>query len=374
MTASADKTVLKIAAIGIDDHMRRLLSMAFQGPGKGCCTLSNVENAHVFIFNFDHVDGQTLWEKYHKAYPSRPAIIMALTDPNIANTVFLKKPFRIESLLDALRDIKTEKHQAPEPDLNIDTLKRPEALKLPTLGDDQEFVGNQKDIDLSNVASLANIYYKPSDYLQEQIFYASRISNTDKVAVQVAVKLNDKWELITFLPTLQGVFTTLTDFQLRVICTAPKYCSETKLHRYSLEETLILENGPRTKTSIQKTAPFLWKVALWTSRGRIPEGTSLSAPMKLKQWPNFTRLHTTPNCMRISTLLMDDARPLKIVAKVLNVPQRHVFAFYSASYALGLMNNLGGTRGEGNASLGKKHKQHSLLSRILRKLTGVVTN
>lgn len=383
---------IKVAAFGMDNRMRELMKMAFQGPGKGACVLSSIESADVFIFNMDASESAALLDTHQRSYPDLPTIIMALKDPNIPNTLFLEKPFRVEQLLDALSSIKNnqkirskiENEDANE-SVDSDIENQPAediietASKLSNIDHEQydherEFCGSNDDIDLSNIAALTNIYYKPSDYLQEQIYYASRISQTESIAVQIAVKVNDKWELITFLPTLQGVFTTLSDFQLRVICTAPKYCTEIKIHRYNTEETKILETGPRTKTSTQKSEPFLWKVALWTSRGRLPSGTSLTSYIKLHRWPNFTRLHSTPNCMRIATLLMDEARPLKIVAKVLNVPQRHVFAFYSATYALGLATNLNANDTVSSTSQGKKHKQHSLLGRILRRLTGAATN
>ncbi len=371
--------VIRVAAFGMDDRMKELMKMAFQGPGKGSCELSPVETADIFIFNMDSSENVSLLlEKQQRAHPDRPVIVMALENPDIPNTIFLKKPFKVEQLLNSLKSANENKQHAMDTFSSLekrveDITDLPEA-KYDYYDQEREFCGSNRDVDLGDAESLASIYYTPSDYIQEQIFYASRISKTDQVAVQIAVKVNDKWELITFLPSLQGVFTTLSDFQLRVICTAPKYCTEIKIHRYSEEETTILETGPRTKTSLQKLEPFLWKVALWTSRGRLPKGTSLSSRIKLHRWPNFTRLHAIPNCMRIATLLMDEARPLKIVAKVLNIPQRHVFAFYSATHALGLATNLNANETVNTTQKTKKHKQHSLLGRILRRLTGAATN
>ncbi len=372
--------VIRVAAFGMDDRMKELMKMAFQGPGKGSCELSPVETADILIFNMDSSENVSLsLEEQQRAHPSRPIIVMSLENPDIPNTIFLKKPFKVEQLLNALNDARENNQHVTDSPPSLEKGIEDIAAELPEVKYDyydqeREFCGSNSDVDLSDKESLANIYYTPSDYIQEQIFYASRISKTDQVAVQIAVKVNDKWELITFLPTLQGVFTTLSDFQLRVICTAPKYCTEIKIHRYSEEETTILETGPRTKTSVQKLEPFLWKVALWTSRGRLPKGTSLSSRIKLHRWPNFTRLHAIPNCMRIATLLMDEARPLKIVSKVLNIPQRHVFAFYSATHALGLATNLNANDAVNTTQEAKKHKQHSLLGRILRRLTGAATN
>lgn len=372
----------RVATIGMDDRMRELMKMAFQGPGKGSCMLSGIENADVFLFNMDHVDGSALWDKIHGEYPKKPAIVISLKDPMLTDAIFLEKPLRIEKLLEVINSMKSKASLRVQENGNAadnDIQQQPDkfaalADNLDSANDDdREYCGTNHDVDLSNAAAVANIYYKTDDYLQEQIFHACQLSKTEKVAIQIAVKVNDKWELITFLPNLQGVFTTLSDFQLRVICTAPKYCTETRVHRYSSEETSILENGPKTKVSIQAREPFLWKVALWTSRGRIPNGTSLSTPVRLRRWPNLTRLHTTPNCMRIATLLIDEARPLRVVAKVLNIPQRHVFAFYTASHALGLVNAAGEASANASATPGQKHKEHSLLSRILKRLTGAIT-
>jgi len=84
---------------------------------------------------------------------------------------------------------------------------------------------------------------------------------------------------------------------------------------------------------------FLWKIALWSSRGRIPAGTDLSMPVYLRHWPNLTRLDHIPHAPRIAALLILAPDTLCHIAEKLKIPQRYVFGFYSASHALGLSAN-----------------------------------
>lgn len=80
---------------------------------------------------------------------------------------------------------------------------------------------------------------------------------------------------------------------------------------------------------------FLWKLALYTYRGYLPEGTNVNKPVYLKYWPNLTRLEPTPNAMRIASLLCRQPVALAFVVRMLNIPQKHVFNFFAAANATG---------------------------------------
>ena len=78
-----------------------------------------------------------------------------------------------------------------------------------------------------------------------------------------------------------------------------------------------------------------WELALWASRGRLPRGTGLEHPIRLKSWPNLTRLAVPPEAMRIAGLWSRGELSLRETVASLGAPQRYVFAFYSACAALG---------------------------------------
>jgi hypothetical protein len=82
---------------------------------------------------------------------------------------------------------------------------------------------------------------------------------------------------------------------------------------------------------------FLWKVALFTSKGRLPRGVDLEQGFFLKRWPGMTRLMLPPHAMRIAAMLTQRPYSLFDVARQMNVRQQYVFAFVSAAHALGLI-------------------------------------
>ena len=82
---------------------------------------------------------------------------------------------------------------------------------------------------------------------------------------------------------------------------------------------------------------IIWQLALGASRGRLPVNTSLDTPVSLLHWPNLTRLQVPPHAARILSLWSHDDKSLKETVAALNIPQRYVFALYSACSAIGLI-------------------------------------
>lgn len=390
MNKVAQKPLL-IAAIGMDDKAREVLRMSFQGPGKSCCFLVEEHTSEAIIFNMDSPNATELWTAYRSAHPNKPTIVMALKKPDIDNIHFVKKPVRIEQLIEEVNVIKQEmealKEEAEEMDIVLETasldntntvtptdkIEEPKTSvvsfqELPEL--DYEFCGSNPDVDLSNPDKHQSVFYNTFDFLQARLQWATETAKNEGVALQITIKVNNDWKIIIFLPKSKRVINSLSDFQLRVVCTAPKYCTAIKVKLYSRADSDSLEEKAHQHASTESFNPFMWKVALWTAQGRLPSGTSLTTPIKLKHWPNLTRLQNIPNIMRITTLLNDQPRPLPLVAKVLNIPQRHVFSFYAAMHSIKLAESLHSYPGDTSKVPITKHKQRGLFGRILKSLTG----
>jgi len=389
MNKVAQKPLL-VAAMGMDNRAREILRMSFQGPGKHCCFLVEENTSEAIIFNMDSPNAMELWTAYRNEYPNKPTIVMALKKPDIDNIHFVAKPVRIEQLITEINSIRQEiealKEEAEEMDIVLETTS-PDDVNTPTLTEkteepktsvasfqelpelDHEFCGSNPDIDLSNPKKQKNIFYHSHDFLQARLQWAVETAKKEEVALQITVKVNNDWKILIFLPQSQRIINSLSDFQLRVVCTAPKYCTEVKIRLYSSADSDSLEERANNHPSTEDINPFMWKVALWTARGRLPSGTSLTTPVKLKHWPNLTRLQNIPNIMRIATLLSDQPRPLPLVAKVLNIPQRHVFSFYAAMHSIKLAEAVSSGQEETIKTI-VKNKQRGLFGRILKRLTG----
>ena len=116
---------------------------------------------------------------------------------------------------------------------------------------------------------------------------------------------------------------------------------------------------------------FLWKLAIWTSKGRYPKHIDIHRPVYLKQWPNFTRLVVTPHAMRIAALLIRGPRTAMSIANDLKIKPQFVFVFISAANVLGLLEQATRQVDEVIAPAEVKPSQSKgLLNRILGRLRG----
>jgi hypothetical protein len=82
---------------------------------------------------------------------------------------------------------------------------------------------------------------------------------------------------------------------------------------------------------------FMWKVALYTSKGRLPRGMDFNKGVYLTRWPCMTRLLLPPHAMRISALLTQKPHSLFEAARRMGIRQQYLFAFVSAAHAIGLI-------------------------------------
>ena len=115
---------------------------------------------------------------------------------------------------------------------------------------------------------------------------------------------------------------------------------------------------------------MLWKLALWSSRGRVSKGTSLSAPVRLRAWPNLPRLMTVPHSLRIAALWVKQPTSLMDTAPKLGIPYRYVFAFYCACNTFDLVEQLDVSVSAKNESVAKNMTQEKrgLFGSLLKKL------
>ena len=80
---------------------------------------------------------------------------------------------------------------------------------------------------------------------------------------------------------------------------------------------------------------FIWKVAVWTVRGRLLTGMDPEKAYQLTHNPDFTHLLNVPHCEEISFLWNGHNLSAQDVMHILDIPQREVFSFMTGAYALG---------------------------------------
>jgi len=388
------KKPLKVTVYGVDKQVRQILELVFRGPGRGDFVLvEHDQTADVCIFDLDGLHASDLWKDYRTRYPDLHTITLSLAHKDIAGTWLVRKPIQIEELLKALRKVKrlleepsrsatksqvsdgktavshSEKAKTQLKSTSSTIQQSPKLHHVELMADSEEkeiltgFCGHSPDIDPKNPEEYQKVYYDPSKYLQG-IF---------EKAYAICQQLDDSSVFLEGLPSQiimspcqNKIFcnSSLKDNKLRTMTFLPLSTERTQIQIINKAKTELYLSKHRLIS--QPLDRFLWKIALWTARGRIPEGTDLHKVIVLLNWPNFTRLEVTPHALEIAALWMTKKHSLLDTAKVLQIPQRYVFSFYSAAYAIRLafvdrrLNQRPSTQESPTA-----HDKRNLLQRIL---------
>jgi len=396
------KSPLKIALHGMDGRNYKMMVMYLQGPCKGAAVVEDL-NAEVDMIDADSVQAKKLLEQ-KLAESARPIIALSLQELTFENILYVKKPVKTDDLLFALSEagtmlsakkkpsnqvssytentatrqsqesidqtesrLSSEKNQVKKQATNTNeqkkTSKHQTAMQLDE-GKFNAYIGSVPGLDVNDPKQFPDAVYNPKDYFQGYVQSALMVAETKKQVMH----LNSGWKPLIIFPHNHDIWLDADDKQLRAF-------AGVAMNKISGPGMTLTPAEP-SATSIQgglekfhdKDA-FVWKLAVWTSKGRYPSALDIHRPVFLRHWPNFTRLVITPHALRISALLMESPRTLPEIAQVLNIKPQYVFVFISAAYALGL---IGQTKREADEifqpSVIKKSEQQSLLSRIIGKL------
>ncbi len=332
------KVSLRIIAHGFNELARNTLQHLFSGPGGNAYRLVHDNGeADLCIFNFDCVNAAALWEKFRTQHPHLPSIVMSVQTAVPADAVFLRKPMVSADLLRSIEQLRVQAKQAP--------LKKPAEIShkavpvrpppstrsaasaIATGIFERDIFGLEPDVDLASPGEIERISYDPTRYYQDLVSNVIRKTLTDQ-RPRVIEGLLQRFEPIIVFPAGGGtVFTKLGDNTLRNLCSVPVDEQGVTVREVAGDDR------PPSEMKATSAKAFQWKMALWSSRGRLPFGTDIHLPMQLSHWPNFTRVLTTPHAMRIAALMVASPVSLADVSRILALPQRNVFTFFSAASA-----------------------------------------
>lgn len=90
-----------------------------------------------------------------------------------------------------------------------------------------------------------------------------------------------------------------------------------------------------SKVVVAESDELIWKLALWTSKGRLNRVIDPEKPYRLSRRLDFDRLLAIPHASTIASLWGRHSLSALEVVKVLKIHQRYVFSFMTAAYALG---------------------------------------
>ncbi|WP_159875516.1 hypothetical protein [Aquitalea denitrificans] len=115
---------------------------------------------------------------------------------------------------------------------------------------------------------------------------------------------------------------------LQALCAAPSQDVDQQAYANEPLPTVSQELRPQT---------LAWQLAIWTCQGRLMRGISADTPIRLRFWPNLTRLAPIPEAMRITAFLTRTPVNLKLITRLLKVPPEHLFNYLAAAYGIGIL-------------------------------------
>ncbi|WP_347989807.1 hypothetical protein [Methylomonas sp. AM2-LC] len=418
MIATAEQIPLRIALFCMDNRFSKTMEMYLKGPCHGIAVVVTEAEAEIDMIDADHSNAREILE-FRRAYaPKRPIILLSLEDLlcEINNTFFIKKPVTVSQIENVLSKIKGDTrpffskvtHQSASPaagtaypvatatvqamadepkkmamevfvhkkSVNNSEALPPEshrnvrqqsALEL-NEGGFTAFLGTLTDIDLDDLTQLHTASFDHREY------YLSFVKAAFDSAIRQnrVLKLMSVWKPLLIFPEQRQVWVDAQDKQLRSLaCMKMSREFSSNVAFYKHDTTFNYSDMP-PDWFVDMDA-FLWKLTLWTSKGRFPVELDLKRPVYLHRWPNFTRLVITPDALRITALLCETPRMPLEIASILNTKPKFVFVFLSACFFLGY---LGQSKPEPSIkfdalpSVQPEKPKTGLLSKILKKLRG----
>lgn len=372
---------LRVALHGFNERTRNTLLMFFEGKGREHGRVVPEHESEVGIIDFDTLDGPNIWARTH-AHEQRPALLLSVRERIHPNSIWVRKPLDCDELIAALRCLRDQLTRvshglqdgaaptatpplalplAPAPTVSLaspandagpaqpsisvsmepatvlgEFAAPPATNTAPSEGyadtlsyqrDIRTYYGELDDAAYQDKTRHDDLYYDPDQYLQGALARAMRRATRSGTAQS----LEGLGKLLIVDPIRQQILTDMRDKYLRGLCLQSSRTLKIHLQPAPLPSMLPPDAG------WQDCDTALWRIALWCSRGRVPPGTALGAPVHVRAWPNFTRLANPPHAMQIVASWSRQPATLAETATALGLPFRAVFAMFSACHALGLI-------------------------------------
>lgn len=380
------KEPLKIALNGFDGKNYKSMAMFFASYCKGMVTVVDSSESQVDMIDMDSMASKQLFDgRLQKSKSEGKAVIVASVNPiNIQGVIFIQKPYKSETVKAALekaidelkKDSKANQESVSSSSKIKNMFSRSSGTSSSTpsgfsttshkaaMGIDETTVSDfssEPEVIETNVDKLLKYNYAYKHELQG--FIQSAIKHAK--GKNQAMKLTYGWKPIVIIPFTNEVWIDVDDRQLKAYLTA--HVGEKKAQVAPMN----LDDNPLNESKQQPLENFLWKVAIWTAKGRYPIDLDIQKPVYLSRWPNLTRCVMIPHALRIAALLIEGPRTPLEISRTLKIKHEYVFAFISAAYAIGILGQDTKPKvDDGHKPKAMKPEAKGLLGKIMSKLRG----
>lgn len=327
---------LRVGLAQLSESTAAMIGMALERFARDQFAVVPLPQAQVAIIDVDRSPGADAIAKLRAQHPALLLLVLTSTDSAPKDTLRLGKPISIQILLDALRSARSR--------VDWLALGTPDAVALPAValpedgenqtahpagppGTGDDFCGDADDIPASAPhfgPEYARAHFDDHAGLLGALRDAARRVREQGKSHSVMGLPHALYIDVGDASRSTQVVTDLDDSTLRE---AAQATAGAALQCCSIAAVPQSTQGWR-RISLES---LLWRVAQWSARGRLPDGVNAHARVKLRAWPNFTRLSVTPHALRIAALWVTRFLSPIEVAKLLGVPQRYVFTLCAAA-------------------------------------------
>ena len=333
----SNNQAIKVALYGMDARASKMMTMYLNGPCKGIAIVVADAEAEIDIIDADFLKFKDLLEERQSKAPDRPIIIVALQPVSIEGAIYVKKPIESEGLTEALKQIKSDlgkkkrviaavstsaninsedEHKDAEsqvkviadelgPDIDLSknlsetkaaateqqpkqntvssnekkkTLKHRTAIDL-TDEVFSSYIGHVEDIDFSDKEQVLLASFNSKHYFLSYIQSALRVAKEKQRIIQ----LNANWKPLVIFPESHEIWLDAKDVQLRAFSGILMKQWAGSGSSVSLNAVDPAKVGCNDKMeNFYDADMLLWKVAIWTSKGRYPSAIDIHQPIYLK--------------------------------------------------------------------------------------------
>ena len=352
----------------MNERTLQMFTMFLNGPASGHCEIVDDGTHEAVIIDLDGLDSPHIWLDVRRKFHG-PVIVLSVVEKQLNNAFWVAKPVNAEAfgatvkkVHEALSNPPATPNKSPPPEIKPTPHVAPPPVAPPAASPvtpvaKAQDVAEKKAESTSPAAQLMSeemdekaqnccgnlldeTYTDPRS--QDEVFFdpAMTLLGSFREAMKLTAEAGiAKVEGMGAYPLFVGasenfVSTAMHEPYLRAVCVRTTSASPISVVLSEQEAKLI---GKSEDPRLRRLDDMLWKISLWSSRGRVPHGTSLTAPVRLRSWPNIPRLMTVPHGMRIAALWVNQPSGLLETAQKLGVHYRFVFAFYCACQSFDLI-------------------------------------
>lgn len=318
------KTV-KVQLLNLDDRQFAIFRMAFKMHNTVNYQLiaeGDGSDPELVLVDGDGTNAEGHWQNAKQRYPQARVVYFA-TQPPSFTAPYLGKPIKFDTLFTHLRN-----------------LLQGNGVWVPGMGETQSAAQQPAGVSDSwtqartSTGAVAgergNAPKHESVAIQRFSTEGTLLGVVQQLAEQnqdMALAVDGKPVLIVF-PSIQKVLLAADPERIEALCRQTNLRYETKP---------VAGSEQLYEKAKLKTQAFIWQLAIWTADGRLIEPVTPDSILKLKAWPNMTRMAYLPESMRLSAFLIKTPVSLSMLYKLLSLDMKDILNFIAATYATGYL-------------------------------------